>query len=190
MKRIREAFATNRLAQIGAMAALDDDEFLEQVTAVNREGREYLYQEFERMELPYVKSQANFMLVDTKKDIRQVFVDLQREGVITVSYTHLDVYKRQAWGSPSSDTYITERTNNGQWGGRKTMEVYALIGSSGTGKSHHAQAVAFREGINIILDDGLLIQGSRIIAGRSAKREPTKLQAEMCIRDRARSRAG
>lgn len=57
------------------------------------------------------------------------------------------------------------------------MEVYALIGSSGTGKSHHAQAVAFREGINIILDDGLLIQGSRIIAGRSAKREPTKLQA-------------
>jgi histidinol-phosphate aminotransferase len=82
MKRIREAFATNRLAQIGAMAALDDDEFLEQVTAVNREGREYLYQEFERMELPYVKSQANFMLVDTKKDIRQVFVDLQREGVI------------------------------------------------------------------------------------------------------------
>jgi uncharacterized alkaline shock family protein YloU len=57
------------------------------------------------------------------------------------------------------------------------MEVYALIGPSGTGKSHHAQAVAYREGIDTILDDGLLIQGSRIVAGQSAKREPTKLQA-------------
>lgn len=57
------------------------------------------------------------------------------------------------------------------------MEVYALIGPSGTGKSHHAQAVAYREGIDTILDDGLLIQGSRIVAGYSAKREPTKLQA-------------
>jgi uncharacterized alkaline shock family protein YloU len=57
------------------------------------------------------------------------------------------------------------------------MKVYALIGSSGTGKSHHAQAVAYREEIDVILDDGLLIQGSRIIAGRSAKREPTRLQA-------------
>ncbi len=82
MKRIREAFATNRLAQIGAIAALDDDEFLKKVTDVIREGREYLYQEFERMGLPYVKSHTNFMMVDTKKDIKQVFVDLQREGVI------------------------------------------------------------------------------------------------------------
>lgn len=57
------------------------------------------------------------------------------------------------------------------------MEVYALIGPSGTGKSHHAQAVAYWEGIDVILDDGLLIQGSRIVAGHSAKREPTKLQA-------------
>lgn len=82
MKRIREAFSTNRLAQVGAAAALDDDEFLQKVTALNREGREYLYQEFDRLGLPYVKSQANFILVDTKKDIKQVFVDLQKEGVI------------------------------------------------------------------------------------------------------------
>ena len=82
MKRIREAFATNRLAQIAALAALDDDEFLQRVVAVNKEGREYFYQEFDRLGLPYVKSQTNYVMVDTKKDIRQVFEDLQREGVI------------------------------------------------------------------------------------------------------------
>ncbi|NLY50961.1 MAG: Asp23/Gls24 family envelope stress response protein [Firmicutes bacterium] len=57
------------------------------------------------------------------------------------------------------------------------MQVFALVGPSGTGKSHHAQAVAYNEGIDTILDDGLLIHGSRIVAGFSAKREPTKLQA-------------
>ncbi|MDK2882416.1 MAG: hypothetical protein PWP58_752 [Bacillota bacterium] len=57
------------------------------------------------------------------------------------------------------------------------MEVYALIGPSGTGKSHRAQAVAYTHNIETILDDGLLIHGSRIVAGVSAKREPTKLQA-------------
>lgn len=82
MKRIREAFATNRLAQIAALAALDDDEFMHRVVAVNKEGREYFYSEFERLGLPYIRSQTNYVMVDTKQDIRQVFLDLQREGVI------------------------------------------------------------------------------------------------------------
>jgi histidinol-phosphate aminotransferase len=82
MKRIREAFATNRVAQAAAVAALDDDEFVQKVHDMNSAGREYLYREFERLGLPYVKSQTNFILVDTKQDIKRVFQDLQREGVI------------------------------------------------------------------------------------------------------------
>ncbi|MFY9370505.1 MAG: Asp23/Gls24 family envelope stress response protein [bacterium] len=57
------------------------------------------------------------------------------------------------------------------------MEVYALVGPSGTGKSHRALIVAQERGINTLIDDGLLIQDSRIVAGKSAKREPTRLQA-------------
>lgn len=57
------------------------------------------------------------------------------------------------------------------------MEVYALVGPSGTGKSHRALIVAQDNGINTLIDDGLLIQNSRIVAGKSAKREPTRLQA-------------
>ncbi|MGI6065721.1 MAG: Asp23/Gls24 family envelope stress response protein [Bacillota bacterium] len=57
------------------------------------------------------------------------------------------------------------------------MEVYALVGPSGTGKSHHALYVAQEYGINMIIDDGLLIKGSRILAGRSAKRSPTRVGA-------------
>ncbi len=57
------------------------------------------------------------------------------------------------------------------------MEVYALVGSSGTGKSHHASLLAFQKDIPLILDDGLLIENNRVIAGRSAKREHTRIGA-------------
>ncbi len=50
-------------------------------------------------------------------------------------------------------------------------QVYALVGRSGTGKSYKAGAIAQRFGIDLIIDDGLVIRGGAIIAGRSAKRE-------------------
>lgn len=55
------------------------------------------------------------------------------------------------------------------------MEIYALVGPSGTGKSHRAPWVAKDYHIDYIIDDGLLIKGSNIIAGRSAKKEKTKI---------------
>ena len=55
------------------------------------------------------------------------------------------------------------------------MKVYALVGKSGTGKSHHSMWVARENNIDYIVDDGLLVSDNKIIAGRSAKREPTKI---------------
>ncbi len=55
------------------------------------------------------------------------------------------------------------------------MKVYALVGQSGTGKSYKAFMVARDREIEHIIDDGLLIGGTRIIAGKSAKREKTKI---------------
>ena len=51
------------------------------------------------------------------------------------------------------------------------MEVYALVEASGTGKSHRALWVAKERNIEYIIDDGLLIRGNEIIAGKSAKRK-------------------
>lgn len=57
------------------------------------------------------------------------------------------------------------------------MQIYALVGHRGTGKSHHAPLLAHQYDIEYIIDDGLLIKGSQIIAGRSAKRENTRYGA-------------
>jgi len=57
------------------------------------------------------------------------------------------------------------------------IQVYALVGECGTGKSFHAKILAEENGIPAIIDDGLLIQDDKIVAGRSAKREKTYMGA-------------
>lgn len=57
------------------------------------------------------------------------------------------------------------------------MKVYALVGSSGTGKSHRAVLLANEYQIPLIVDDGLLIYAGKIMAGSSAKREESKMGA-------------
>ncbi|WP_245561204.1 Asp23/Gls24 family envelope stress response protein [Desulfoscipio gibsoniae] len=55
--------------------------------------------------------------------------------------------------------------------------MYALVGPSGTGKSHRAVMLAGYLGCEVIIDDGLIIKGDRIIAGVSAKKQPTRIGA-------------
>lgn len=57
------------------------------------------------------------------------------------------------------------------------MVISALIGPSGTGKSYRASSLAAENNIDCIIDDGLLIQGNRVLEGFSAKKEPTKIKA-------------
>ena len=57
------------------------------------------------------------------------------------------------------------------------VQVMALVGKSGTGKSFRAQLIARKYNIEAIIDDGLLIQGQKILAGRSAKREQGGIEA-------------
>ena len=57
------------------------------------------------------------------------------------------------------------------------VKVYALVGRSGTGKSHHSKIVAAKYKIDYIIDDGLLIKGERILAGHSAKQDPNFISA-------------
>ena len=59
----------------------------------------------------------------------------------------------------------------------KKVQVYALVGESGTGKSFRSKLLAEEYGIHAIIDDGLLIQDGKIVAGRSAKREKTYMGA-------------
>ena len=55
------------------------------------------------------------------------------------------------------------------------MQVYAFVGKTGTGKSYNAQKVAKAHGIRYIIDDALLIKETKVLAGKSAKTEASKI---------------
>jgi len=57
------------------------------------------------------------------------------------------------------------------------MRIYALVGTSGTGKSYKALGFASEKKIQHIIDDGLFINSNKVLAGISAKQEHTKLSA-------------
>ncbi len=57
------------------------------------------------------------------------------------------------------------------------MEIFALIGESGTGKSYKALLTAHKYNIDYIIDDGLLIRKDKILAGHSAKKDKNRIQA-------------
>jgi uncharacterized alkaline shock family protein YloU len=90
-----------------------------------------------------------------------------------------------------SERFIEDTANN-EKAMREVLSqiaVVAFIGSSGTGKSTRAIQVARDNAIFYIIDDGLLINGSRIIAGTSAKKAPTKLESvrQALFADKSRS---
>ncbi|MBQ7558983.1 MAG: hypothetical protein IJT20_01880 [Synergistaceae bacterium] len=61
--------------------------------------------------------------------------------------------------------------------GLSKIKIFAFVGPAGTGKSHRATHVAKQNGIDVIIDDGLVISRGRILAGRSAKSEVNRLRA-------------
>ena len=65
----------------------------------------------------------------------------------------------------------------GKQGSIRKKKVFALVGPTGTGKSFRAKLIAEKRNIDFIIDDGLLIRGQTIVAGRSAKREKNRIRA-------------
>jgi histidinol-phosphate aminotransferase len=82
LEKIREPFNTSSLAQVGALAALDDEEHLERTKRNNREGLQYLYTELDRLGLEYLPTEANFFLVNVRRNCQSVFHSLLKSGII------------------------------------------------------------------------------------------------------------
>ncbi len=64
LNRIRQPFNVNSLAQVGALAALDDEAHTRRTQDNNARGLAYLRTELDRLGLEYAPSRANFLLVN------------------------------------------------------------------------------------------------------------------------------
>lgn len=80
--KVRQPFNVNRIAQIGARTALDDRLFLWRTKRVVSRGRLYLYRKLTQLGLSFVSSEANFVLINVKRDARKVSEAFVKRGVI------------------------------------------------------------------------------------------------------------
>jgi histidinol-phosphate aminotransferase len=81
LHKTRQPFNVNSIAQVGALAALEDDEHLRETKQVVDEGRAYLQKQFAKMKIPFVPGTVNFVMVNVG-DGHAVFEKLLRQSVI------------------------------------------------------------------------------------------------------------
>jgi histidinol-phosphate aminotransferase len=82
LEKIRQPFNANLLAQTAALAGLDDEEHVRKTRSNNFGGLEFFASAFRKLELEYVPSHANFILVRVGEG-QKVFDAMQKLGVIT-----------------------------------------------------------------------------------------------------------
>ncbi|MBW2408541.1 MAG: histidinol-phosphate transaminase [Deltaproteobacteria bacterium] len=89
LHRVRQPFNVNALAQAAAAAALRDIEFLQKTVDLVHTEREFIYGALDRLKLPYIRSQANFFMVQVGKgrSADEIFEKLLKQGVIVRSMT-------------------------------------------------------------------------------------------------------
>jgi len=105
MERVRVPFNVNYLAQVAALAALDDKEHLRRSQDNNQKGLAYIYAELKGMGLVYIPTHSNFLLVNLGTRAEDVYQKLLREGVIIRSMASygLDNYVRVTIGLPEEN---------------------------------------------------------------------------------------
>jgi histidinol-phosphate aminotransferase len=85
MNRIRAPFNTNRIGQEAAIAALQDEEFVDRSVSLNERGRRQLEEGFAELEdlgVDWTPSQTNFLLIKTPHAGREVYERMLYHGVI------------------------------------------------------------------------------------------------------------
>ena len=82
MHRVREPFNVNSLAQVAALAALDDPQHLEATRRLLREQKKVLYEALQGLRLDAVPSAANFILFHVGPRAGKVAKALFRRGII------------------------------------------------------------------------------------------------------------
>jgi len=93
LHKVRQPFNINSLAQAGALAALNDQAYFEDIVARNRRGREFLSERLSRLGCDCLPSETNFIFFDIHADADRLYQAMLYKGVI--------IRSMRAYGHPS-----------------------------------------------------------------------------------------
>lgn len=82
VNKVRKTFNTSSLAQIAAIAALQDQEFVKQTVKQNAVELAYAYEQLDHIGISYYRSQANFVYMDTGVPSNRIADALLTYGMI------------------------------------------------------------------------------------------------------------
>jgi histidinol-phosphate aminotransferase len=109
INKIRVPFNVNRLAQIAAIAAIQDQDYIKKLIKVNHIERLKLYKAFDQLNINYINSKGNFITIFIKNS-DMIYNKLLDHGIIVRplnSYGLAD-YLRISIGTPEeNDCFIT-----------------------------------------------------------------------------------
>ena len=109
MERIRPPFNTTSISQVAAIAALNDTEFVKKSIENNIEGKKYLYEEFKKLGIEYIPTEANFILCRFKKDATRIIKGLEKRGIIVRGMESFGLdnrYARITIGTPEENKIL------------------------------------------------------------------------------------
>ena len=104
INRVREPFNVNHTAQIAAICALSDLDYLKDSRKVNDIGLKQLEQGFKHLKLSYIPSHANFIAVKFSNAMK-VYNSLLKEGVI-VRPVEMDNFLRISIGTTEENNCL------------------------------------------------------------------------------------
>ncbi len=86
VQKVRMPFNVSSLGLVGAEAALSDRAFVKKSLEVNRDGMKFMKKIFNDMKVPFLPSQGNFLLINTRAGFglsgAEVFEECLKKGVI------------------------------------------------------------------------------------------------------------
>ncbi len=79
--KTKQPFNVNQAAQTGGLAAISDEDFVNKSIEMNNKGKEFLYNQLDKLGLKYYKTQANFICIDVERDSKEVYNSILDQGM-------------------------------------------------------------------------------------------------------------
>ncbi len=82
LEKVRVPFNVSTIAQKAAIIALEDQEYMNQSIKKIHKTIDYMYESLDKLNIQYIKTQANFIMINVRKSAEDVTYELLKRGYI------------------------------------------------------------------------------------------------------------
>ena len=113
LDKVRLPFNISSIGQKVACIAIEDEEHLNKCIENNRKVIELTYKKLDELNIDYIKTETNFIMIDTKKDGKAVHEKLLQNGfIVRPGFPGMDSYLRVTIGTETEMIEFVECLNN------------------------------------------------------------------------------